>query len=115
MKYARWLLVICALLGAPAAAQQPKPSDSHHADPPAERRTGLAEQTASITSELPFASEIPVRRQNIIDDLIFAKMERDKIPHAGLSGDPEFLRRVTLDLTGRLPEVDAIRKFVADK
>ncbi|MGI8988341.1 MAG: DUF1553 domain-containing protein [Bryobacteraceae bacterium] len=32
-----------------------------------------------------------------------------------MSSDTEFLRRITLDLTGRLPEPDVIRKFVADK
>ena len=42
-------------------------------------------------------------------------MERDKIPHADLCSDTEFLRRVSLDLTGRLPEVEAIRKFIKDK
>src|SRR5262245_33740428 len=115
MKYARWLLVTCALFGAPAAAQRAQPSDPHHIEAPVQRRKALDELTASVRSELPLTSEIPVRRQNIIDDFIFGKMERDKIPHAGLSGDTEFLRRVTLDLTGRLPEVDAIRKFVADK
>ena len=41
-------------------------------------------------------------------------MEHDGIPHAGLSTDAEFLRRVHLDLTGRLPEPAAVRKFLAD-
>jgi hypothetical protein len=56
----------------------------------------------------------PVARHNYIDDYLFERMDRDRIPHAGLSSDTEFLRRVTLDLTGRLPEVEAIRKFVTD-
>jgi len=56
-----------------------------------------------------------VSRRNFIDELVFAKMERDHVPHSGLSSDIEFLRRVTLDLTGQLPEPDGIRKFVADK
>src|SRR3954451_1472169 len=42
-------------------------------------------------------------------------MERDGIPHARLSDDYEFLRRITLDLTGRIPEPEDIRKFVADR
>ncbi len=37
-----------------------------------------------------------------------------KIPHASLCSDTEFLRRVSLDLTGRLPEPEKIREFVKD-
>jgi hypothetical protein len=54
-------------------------------------------------------------RQNFIDGFIFSKIEKDKVPHAGLSSDSEFLRRVTLDLTGRLPEPDVVKEFLADK
>jgi len=41
-------------------------------------------------------------------------MKRDNVPHAALCTDTEFLRRVSLDVTGRLPEAGAIRKFVSD-
>ena len=63
-------------------------------------------QTGAAPARMP--------RNNFIDDYIFDKMAQDKIPHAGLSSDTEFLRRVTLDLTGRLPQVEDIRKFVKD-
>jgi hypothetical protein len=55
----------------------------------------------------------PVRRNNFIDDHIFGKMERDRIPHAPLASDGEFVRRVHLDLTGRLPDPEAVRNFIA--
>ena len=42
-------------------------------------------------------------------------MERDRIPHAPLSSDTEFLRRAYLDATGLLPTPDEVRSFVADK
>ena len=45
----------------------------------------------------------PAPRRNLIDRFIFQKIERDGIPHAPLSTDREFLRRVQLDLTGRIP------------
>ena len=83
-----------------AAAQQAKLSDSHAEPPPARRKT-LSGLTDSV-EQLPPASNIPVKPQNFIDDFILGKMDRDKIPHAGLSTDTEFLRRVNLDLTGRL-------------
>lgn len=59
------------------------------------------------------AASLPHR--NFIDDYVFSKIEKERIPHAALSSDAEFLRRVTLDLTGRLPEPDVVKKFLADK
>jgi hypothetical protein len=49
-----------------------------------------------------------------VDDFILGKMARDTIPHAPLAGDEEFLRRVYLDLIGRIPEPEQVRKFVID-
>jgi hypothetical protein len=51
---------------------------------------------------------------NFIDDEIFGKMVRDKILWTVPSGDAEFLRRVTLDLTGEIPTGDAVKAFLAD-
>jgi len=58
------------------------------------------------------ASELPVR--NFIDEEIFARLQAEGVPAAPLAGDEEFLRRVTLDLTGRIPSAAEIRAFVAD-
>ncbi len=54
-------------------------------------------------------------RNNLVDEHIFGAMERDGVRPAPLSSDAEFLRRVTLDLTGRLPEVEVVRAFLADE
>src|SRR5260370_16135530 len=59
------------------------------------------------------ASSIP--RHNLIDDYIFGKMDRDRIPSADLSTDGEFIRRVYLDLTGRIPSSQAVRAFLGDR
>jgi len=116
MKSATWVLFIAALVSTGSAVgQHHRSPDPHLGASPPERRQMPDQFAEKATSELPPAAPIPAKRQNYIDDFIFSKMERDKIPHAGLSTDTEFLRRVTLDLTGRLPEVDAIRKFVADQ
>jgi hypothetical protein len=51
---------------------------------------------------------------NFIDDEIFAKMVRDGIYWTVASADAEFLRRVTLDLTGEIPTRDSVKAFLAD-
>lgn len=51
---------------------------------------------------------------NFIDSEIFAKMKKDGIAPAPLSGDEEFLRRVTLDLTGQIPDPATMQSFLAD-
>lgn len=58
------------------------------------------------------AAQLPVR--NFIDEEIFARLSAEGVPAAPLSSDEEFLRRVSLDLTGRIPAADEIRAFVAD-
>ncbi len=58
------------------------------------------------------ASEIP--RRNVIDEEIFGLLEKRGVRSARLAGDEEFLRRVMLDLTGRIPSPNEVRDFVAD-
>jgi len=50
---------------------------------------------------------------NYIDRLVFAKLRQMRIEPSNLSTDAEFIRRVTLDLTGQLPTPDEIRRFLA--
>ena len=52
--------------------------------------------------------------RNFIDDEIFGKLAAENVPSAALSTDEEFIRRLTLDLTGRLPSPAEIRAFVAN-
>jgi len=58
------------------------------------------------------AADLP--RQNFIDEAIFSKLAEMNVPAAAISTDEEFLRRVTLDLTGKIPTPQEIRDFVAD-
>ena len=60
------------------------------------------------------SSTAPIPRKNFIDEHILGRMARDKIPHAPLAGDEEFLRRAYLDATGLLPAPDRVRSFVSD-
>jgi hypothetical protein len=51
---------------------------------------------------------------NYIDTHIFTSLSRLGIPPAGPCTDQEFLRRVTLDLTGRIPTGQEAAQFLAD-
>ena len=50
---------------------------------------------------------------NLIDDYIFGKMASDGVPTAPLTTDAEFLRRLTIDLTGRIPGPEQAADFIA--
>ena len=58
------------------------------------------------------AAAIP--RKNFIDDAIFGRMATAGIQSAPLASDMEFLRRVTLDLTGRIPSGADVVRFIND-
>jgi hypothetical protein len=52
---------------------------------------------------------------NYIDTEVFGKMKTDGIKSAAISADEEFLRRVTIDLTGQIPDTTTVQAFLADK
>ncbi len=52
--------------------------------------------------------------ENFIDRLANEKLRQLQIPPAALCSDDEFLRRVTLDLAGRLPTVEETSAFLQD-
>ena len=52
--------------------------------------------------------------RNFIDEQVIAGLRRLRLPPSALSDDAEFLRRVHLDLVGRLPEVTDVRAFLSE-
>jgi hypothetical protein len=50
----------------------------------------------------------------LIDQYIWADLQANNITPAGQTTDFEFTRRVTLDLTGRIPTADRLNQFIAD-
>jgi Protein of unknown function (DUF1549)/Protein of unknown function (DUF1553) len=63
--------------------------------------------------EPPYGND-PVNPTNLIDRHIFSALQTAGVPPAKLTNDFEFIRRVTLDLTGRIPTKDRVLSFVAD-
>jgi len=80
------------------------------------KRPSAAVLTQRVAGSLPAAqsTKLDLPPRNFVDRYIFTKMLRDGVPHAPLSSDHEFLRRVSLDLTGRIPSSSEIRDFIAD-
>jgi hypothetical protein len=84
-----------------------KPDDRPTA-PPAPRASLLTNE-AWVNAPLT-----PVKSEEI-DRLVGRELQAEGIKPAPLTTDEQFLRRVTLDLTGRLPAPAAVLGFVADK
>jgi hypothetical protein len=61
----------------------------------------------------PRYPEVPTPTE--VDRLVVKKLRKLGIVPADLCTDSEFLRRVSLDLTGSLPAADEVVKFLADK
>src|SRR5438093_6748741 len=132
MKPAKLVVMVAMVLGLSIAViaklpqqNQPQPSKPQ-SDPdfngahkplfsPDDKVKEANDLTKTVAAGLPNTSSSgPVPRKNFIDDLVFARMERDHIPHAPLSSDEEFLRRTYLDATGLLPTADKVRSFKTD-
>jgi len=110
MRLVATLLIASCL---PAADVSPKKPATHPEAAPAVLPK-LDALTSKIAPKAAGKALWPVPENNFIDRIVFARQKRDGVPHAGLATDAEFLRRATLDLTGRLPEPETVRGFLAD-
>jgi hypothetical protein len=88
-------------------------------------RWARSQVTAEFWSHMPAdsASKSPRRDASgeraagssfLIDKYIFAALNKEGIKPAETTNDYEFIRRVTLDLTGRVPKADRVAAFVKD-
>jgi len=76
------------------------------------RFTVGAEVVLLPEGEISFPAD--VTPANYVDELVFARLRELRITPSGLCTDEEFLRRATLDITGRLPTPEEYERFVGD-
>ncbi len=108
------LLALTSVCLPVCSAQQPPPAPPPADHPPIEtpdRRAELSRLTEQFSGDRIEAAPVP--RNNFIDEHIFSKIEREAAPHAPLADDATFFRRIHLDMTGRLPDPEAAKAFVA--
>ena len=53
--------------------------------------------------------------KNFIDEHVFASCKKLGLPPSPLCDDGTFIRRVTIDIAGRLPTLEETQEFLADK
>jgi Protein of unknown function (DUF1553)/Protein of unknown function (DUF1549) len=70
---------------------------------------------ASHDPVAPFEAPSFSTPQCRIDDLVFARLAKEKVPAALPCSDVVFVRRVFIDLIGTLPTPDEVAGFLADK
>ena len=72
---------------------------------------------AVFMATIPLGREIKglPRERNFIDRHIFTKLKTLGLPPSPLAGDSQFLRRVTLDIAGRLPRPQETKEFLASQ
>lgn len=75
------------------------------------------EHIATFTATIPQGSEVKElpAPNNFIDEHIFNRLSLLGLPPSAPADDSAFLRRVTLDIAGRLPTLDETKAFLASK
>lgn len=113
----------CSLfvLLAPALVAQPEQGCSFRSEPSrflsaqARSQSGVFDAVRKFARSRAAAAErSSTPRRNFVDDEIFARLELAQVFPAALTSDEEFVRRIHLDLTGRIPSPATVRQFVAD-
>ncbi len=72
----------------------------------------IGSQVLVLPNDLDYTA--PEITGNYIDQLVGAKLQRLRMLPSALCTDEEFLRRVTMDITGQLPTVEEYQEFMAD-
>ncbi|SFI08221.1 DUF1549 domain-containing protein [Planctomicrobium piriforme] len=73
-------------------------------------------QVSTFRATIPLQATVtdlpPIR--NVVDETVFKKLQKLGIPPSPVCDDATFVRRVTVDITGRLPTETQVRDFIAN-
>ncbi|NNE00774.1 MAG: DUF1549 domain-containing protein, partial [Pirellulaceae bacterium] len=74
-------------------------------------------EAAVFTGSIPLGAPVEdmPASNNFIDDLVFSNLKELGIPPSPVADDATFLRRVTLDIAGRLPTSEETSEFLSDE
>jgi hypothetical protein len=75
----------------------------------------VGSQVIVVPKDQPFQFPKDLARNNYIDDLVYAKLQKLRMAPSELCDDATFIRRATLDITGTLPAPEDLKKFLADE
>src|SRR5262245_48052420 len=123
----RWFFLMIVLLGSTLVSGAGNDctflNDPDHFANKSEQRQKVHSDLAGKIQNLLFSSAVSdatatvdpstIARKNFIDDSTFGRMSGAGIQSAPIASDVEFLRRVTLDLTGRIPSGVDVDSFLA--
>ena len=79
----------------------------------AEYASRFAQSQILFTEPNPQFESPPLAERNLIDRHVLARLKRLQIEPSPVCTDSEFVRRVYLDVTGRLPRTDEVRQWLA--
>jgi hypothetical protein len=120
-------LVLGSAFLADEIVAQPPTSGSKKAD--GKEKKKLRKKMAAMAAKEkdkgpPAVVKTPVRKPGqrgypaevaaLVDEIIDANLKEEEIPASPGCSDAEFIRRVTLDIIGRIPTADRVKEFLAD-
>jgi hypothetical protein len=121
------LTVSLAILADARTAQPPSNGSSKKAESVAKKKARKAMAARSGKDKDKFTPAVvkaPVRKPGqrgypaevaaLIDEIIDANLEEEGIPASPGCSDAEFIRRVSLDVMGRIPTAERVKEFLAD-
>jgi hypothetical protein len=113
------IFTLAGLAAIPGTHLDAAPKPGKKPEPPAKAPDKLtpppAPRSSILTNDAWAKAPLTPAKSEEIDRLVAKELEATKITPAPLTSDEQFLRRVTLDLTGQLPQPADVDEFVADK